>query len=171
MKICKKCNTKKELNQFTKDKRNSDGRTGVCYKCKRKYFKEYYQGNKSKFRQIQKKYESKEIGRRKRAEIVKRYQSKSKKFKAYQKEYQKHYYKKSDIIKKKYRARNLLNKKINSGKMVRGKCCYSNGKCSEKIEGHHDNYDKPYDVRWFCSKHHALIERILRIKKYVKLQV
>jgi hypothetical protein len=26
--------------------------------------------------------------------------------------------------------------------------------CGEKAEAHHDNYDKPLEVRWLCFFHH-----------------
>lgn len=40
---------------------------------------------------------------------------------------------------------------IRSGKLIRKPC----EKCGElKVEGHHDDYTKPYDVRWLCGKHH-----------------
>lgn len=40
---------------------------------------------------------------------------------------------------------------IRSGKLIRNPCEV----CGEiKVEAHHDDYDKPYDVRWLCVQHH-----------------
>jgi hypothetical protein len=40
---------------------------------------------------------------------------------------------------------------IRSGKLIRKPCEV----CAElKVEAHHDDYTKPYDVRWLCGKHH-----------------
>jgi hypothetical protein len=40
---------------------------------------------------------------------------------------------------------------IRRGTLTRGPCETCG---SEKVEGHHDDYLKPLDVRWLCKKHH-----------------
>lgn len=48
-------------------------------------------------------------------------------------------------------ARRLLQIAVRKGRIIRGTCevCgKSNG------QGHHDDYMKPLDVRWFCPLHH-----------------
>jgi hypothetical protein len=44
---------------------------------------------------------------------------------------------------------------LKSGELVRGPCEQADyGDCHGRIEGHHDDYSKPVDVRWLCSTHH-----------------
>lgn len=50
-------------------------------------------------------------------------------------------------------ARRLLNLAIRSGKIKRLPC-YICGK--EKSQAHHEDYFKPLDIIWLCSKHHAI---------------
>lgn len=66
--------------------------------------------------------------------------------KDYQKEYRAKY-------PKKYKAHNYINNAIRDGKLV------NPGVCEERssdfaVEGHHDDYDKPREVRWLCSLCH-----------------
>lgn len=56
-------------------------------------------------------------------------------------------------------ARNKLSRAVASGKVVRGSCEREGDDCRGPIEGHHDDYSKPLDVRWFCQHHHRQIER------------
>jgi hypothetical protein len=58
--------------------------------------------------------------------------------------------------KKRWYARNALNRAIRKGDLERGACEV----CAEpNAHGHHDDYDKPLDVRWLCPAHHAETHR------------
>jgi hypothetical protein len=50
----------------------------------------------------------------------------------------------------KVRARNAVNNAIRDGRMIRRPCEI----CGGKSEAHHDDYNRPLDVRWLCRKHH-----------------
>lgn len=53
--------------------------------------------------------------------------------------------------KKKYAAHNKVNNALRDGKIQKG-CCEICG--SKETHAHHDDYDKPMDVRWLCAVHH-----------------
>lgn len=48
-------------------------------------------------------------------------------------------------------ARERYRYALRSGKIVRQPCEVCG---CEKVEGHHDDYSKPLEVRWLCTKHH-----------------
>jgi len=47
-------------------------------------------------------------------------------------------------------ARATLNHAIRDGKIIRKDCEV----CKKKAEAHHNNYEKPLEIRWLCFKHH-----------------
>ena len=50
-----------------------------------------------------------------------------------------------------YKAREKLYSRIRNGIIKRGACEI----CSSKnAHAHHDDYSKPFEVRWLCRKHH-----------------
>jgi transposase-like protein len=53
----------------------------------------------------------------------------------------------------KYAAHVITRNHIRDGKLVPWKICSACGS-TEKIEGHHDDYTKPLDVRWLCESCH-----------------
>ena len=45
---------------------------------------------------------------------------------------------------------------LRAGVLKRG-CCEFCGKAG--AEGHHENYQEPYNVRWLCRRHHRMADR------------
>lgn len=62
---------------------------------------------------------------------------------------------KKDNIEKRS-AHNIVRNAIRKGELVPETC----EKCGRAIvEGHHDDYSKPLEVRWLCPKHHREIHK------------
>jgi len=57
-------------------------------------------------------------------------------------------------------ARKVVYRAIRTGRLVRGPCERRRRKdgCHGRIEGHHDDYERPLEVRWLCSKHHRQVD-------------
>ena len=53
----------------------------------------------------------------------------------------------------KYKAKNMVNNYIRAKKLFREPC--ENCGTSLNVHGHHDDYDKPLNVRWLCAAHHS----------------
>lgn len=51
-------------------------------------------------------------------------------------------------------ARHLVRTAIRSGVLAKGLCCEADETCSRRIDGHHDDYAMPLEVRWLCRSHH-----------------
>jgi len=54
--------------------------------------------------------------------------------------------------KKKSRAHSLVARAIKQGLLTRQKC--EAPKCQKQGHAHHDDYNKPLEVRWLCRSHH-----------------
>lgn len=61
-------------------------------------------------------------------------------------------------------ARNRFLRAVKSGKIRRPELC-SKCQLKTKVEGHHPDYSKPYDVIWVCRMCHAGIHKDLKILK------
>lgn len=109
-----------------KDKRTKSGLYSACKEC-------CISNHKSHKREYQKKY---------RREHLEEYNE-------YQRKYVKKY--RTGRGRKKYLCCNKFRYYLRRGK-VEKKPCEICG--SLKVQGHHEDYSKPLEVRWLCSKHH-----------------
>lgn len=55
------------------------------------------------------------------------------------------------IQKKHDDARSYLRLSIKRGVIKKERCCICG---NEHVEAHHEDYDKPLEVIWYCRKHH-----------------
>ena len=133
MKKCKKCNEIKELSKFHKNNTMKDGYVNKCKECRKIYNSE----NKDRIRKYNqaydKYYQSTERGKLTRSLAQKTHKSK---------------YPNS------YKSRCALNHAIRDGKIHRQYVC-SECPSTKNIQGHHDDYNKPLEVRWLCSRCHT----------------
>ena len=144
-KKCFKCGNVKDISQFYKHQQMKDGHLNKCKECTKKDTIKNYHDNLEYYKNYEKS----------RATLPHRIDAR----KLYSKtEYGKQSHRKSRM---KYitkypnarKAHKIFSYAIKSNKITRGDSCEQ---CSSRtrIEGHHDDYNFPLDVRWLCCKCH-----------------
>ena len=147
MKKCFKCGKEKSYSEFYKHSAMADGYLGKCKECAKKDTIEYRKNNLEYCRnhdRIRSKTEARRktnrlSSKRERAEHPERVNARNKKYK--------------DKNPLRVRAMNMLARALRRGVIRKSnfcECCYAFG----KTEAHHDDYDKPIDVKWLCVKCH-----------------
>ena len=127
MKTCSKCGLVKNESEFGRNCTTKDGLQGWCKKCKHTHQKEYRKTDAGK------------------NALQKHQQSNSRKTTN-----RKYYLKHKEKNREKACARSAVYYAIKTGRLIKEPCF-----CGEvKVQAHHDDYSKPLDVEWLCSKHH-----------------
>ncbi len=164
LKICTKCKTgyAATTEYFIPDKRNRSGMGGQCKKCKSVYDKQH-----SAIPEIRlAKYNSAKKYRASKKGVITRwkyYQGHKEEITERNRVYHEIHpdisrrasrtYTRNNPRKKK--AHQLLNDAVRTGKIIKpGRCCRC--KKRRKVEAHHEDYSKPYDVEWLCRECHCL---------------
>ena len=144
-KKCINCEIIKDISEFYKHKRMSDGYLNKCKCCQKKSSAESKKRNPEKYKAHARKYASKDDVK-KRMKERRMSANGIEMAKIAQEAYRKKYPKKA-------RAHNLFSKAVMNGQIIRENKCSI---CSSmlKIEAHHDDYNKPFDVRWLCELCH-----------------
>lgn len=144
MKKCSCCEEEKVISCFYKNKHTKDGRCRWCKQCEKDYWRRYLRYVKRDWlhdHYLNDHYKVKTLG-----EIPPWQQRKNfKQLAAYR----------------------VYNKALKTGRLIKpDKCEMADETCSCSIEGHHDTYSKPLDVRWLCSSHHKRLH--IWIKKLIE---
>jgi len=128
VKTCFKCHVEKPINSFYVHPKMGDGRLNKCKNCTKRDVTKNYRANKEHYRE----YERARFQREERKARIAEYQRKRRKRNP-GKEF----------------ARSALSNAIRIRKIKRPDMCEKCGS-GGRIEGHHNNYDKPLDVQWLC---------------------
>lgn len=175
-KKCTKCDEIKCVDEFVRHKRYKDGRYSQCKACTRVLEKEWRSKNQPIKREIRKRYREKNKEKIRDQDRTS-YRLNPDKFRDKAKASQAKYFR-SEKGRRKYleqskklclrypekvKARCLLSHAITSGKVVKPKTCSNCLKEKSMIHGHHEDYSKPYEVKWLCIPCHFLEHRKLTV--------
>lgn len=139
-KICFKCHTEKPLTEFYKHSEMKDGYLGKCKGCNKKDATEHRWKNVEKIREYDNGRSRLPHRRKMREEYCKQFRG---------------------LFPLKYQAYSLLSSAICCGRVTKPILCETCHK-EKPLEGHHDDYNKPLDVRWLCRCCHRCLHRDLR---------
>jgi hypothetical protein len=143
-KKCFKCGSTLPLSEFYKHIRMASGYLGKCKVCTKRDVKENYKSNIEYYKQ----YEKSRAMSPHRIEARAAYQA-TETGKVNTLKAKRNYLKRNPLKRKTHIA---VGNAIRDGRLTRQPCEICN---KQKAHAHHDDYSKPLDVRWLCTKHHA----------------
>jgi len=154
-KRCTRCGVEKPLTEYHLKKGRVDGHRSECKQCRYKHDAEhsvelaaarrrYYRENRERMLKQQSTYIRSEKGKAVRRKAGRKY-SASAGGRA-----RKRAWLSKEEVKRKIWVRHLVQLAIKQGKLVPQGCSV----CGVKAEAHHEDYERPLDVRWLCKSHH-----------------
>ncbi len=136
MKKCFKCSITKPLTEFYKHPMMTDGTVNKCKECNKKDIRCNRSNNLEEHRKRNRDYARTHKDSRIRHIIS------------------------NKLHPEKYKARTALNNAVRSGRIKRLKYCEGCGDSKRRVEGHHQDYSKAFDVVWLCSVCHSFTHKI-----------
>jgi hypothetical protein len=140
MKTCFKCGVTQPLESFYKHPGTADGRLGKCKSCA----KADVAANRAKNIDYYRAYDSE------RAKLPERAKAAAAISKAWRQE-----------DSRRMAAHNKVTRAVRTGGLVRQPCCVCG---SEKSMAHHESYDRPLEVVWYCQVHHKARHKQMAIE-------
>lgn len=138
-KTCFKCGISKPRTEFYKHHGMGDGLLGKCKDCTKKDVHEHRAKNIDKIREYDKRRAALPHRRRMAAEINRLWRL---------------------VDKRRARCHNAVALAVRFGKLERMSCSVCGAK---KSLAHHESYDRPLDVVWYCQIHHKERHRQMAI--------
>ena len=145
MKVCRECQTEKPLSDFYKHPRMADGHLNKCIACVKERVGKHREANIEKLRE----YDKQRASEPHRVEARRQY-IQTEAGKQTRKRAQDAYRKRHPLI---YASHIITQNAVRDGALFKASNC-SVCDSTEKIEGHHDDYTKPMEVRWLCESCH-----------------
>lgn len=131
---CNYCKVEKPLSEFHKNKGRKLGHEYRCKPCMAIKDRAYRITNREKVTILHKKYLNTEKG------------------KALTRKWMQTQFEKNP---QQILAVRMVNKAVQKGELIKQPCEYCGS--TKRIEGHHEDYSKPLEVRWLCHIHHKYV--------------
>ncbi len=148
--LCTACKVEKPVSEMAKDRRRVKGYIPKCTACKTLSGLAY----RHRHRQLTRERSRERYLRdsRRRAEDRRQYtKNHPEQTKARMR---------AERVSEKGQARNALREAVRSGRVMKPDACQDCGRSGVKIDGHHHDYTKPFDVEWLCSWCHGKRHRL-----------
>lgn len=155
VKKCFKCFIEKPLNDFYKHAKMADGYLGKCKECTKIEARKNRNDNIDEYRAKDRKRANEPKRVKLRKEVAERWKN-DPELKKRSAEFKKAWQNKNAI---KRAAHIITGNAISRGDLLKQPCEVCGKK---KVDAHHDDYEKPLEVRWLCKKHHAEHHKQLR---------
>lgn len=136
-KTCFKCGESKSLDDFYRHKETADGYLNKCKICTKLDVRQNYDARHDYYSEYHRQ-------RRALPEVIERHKQSLKRDR--------------ELHPDKAKARTALGNAIRDGRMERKTVCEQCGSVN-RVEAHHTDYSKPFDVQWLCSKCHGKAHR------------
>lgn len=146
-KRCSICKERKSVSEFNRSACAPDGHRCDCKECRRIQSAKYYTKHKDKILSAVRLY---------KANHKEEYRIYGGRYRAkHREEIAKYEHVRKKTVKG--RARTLLGSAVNHGNIIKPSHCSCCGREARgrALQGHHDDYTKPLDVRWLCSQCHS----------------
>jgi hypothetical protein len=151
MKTCFKCGTSKPLTDYYKHPQMGDGHLNKCKECARKDSAD----------RLEIKTQDPEWVEKEKLRHVEKFRR---------------YRNGTELEIKKIKARSAVKHAISKNEIQKEPCAVCG---NHKVQGHHEDYDKPLDITWLCIRHHNdrhvhltdcanLNQKQLSIKKFIQ---
>ncbi len=150
MKECSSCNVTKNFSDFYKMEKMKDGYLNKCKECVKSRVKKHRHENVESIQAYEKSRSS--LSHRVEARAI--YQKTEKGIQAVRRA-KIAYAERNPMIKA---SHVIVGAAIKNGTLKKPSTCSCCG-ASKKVEGHHDDYTRPLDVRWLCSTCHKAWHR------------
>jgi hypothetical protein len=145
MKVCRECGASKPLSEFYKHAAMMDGHLNKCIPCVLARVKKHREANLERVRGF-----DRQRGKQPHRVEARNLYAKTEAGKQARKKASSAYNKRHPM---RYAAHIIAGNATRDGKLIPATEC-SVCKSTKKIEGHHDDYTKPLDVRWLCESCH-----------------
>lgn len=181
-KSCFTCKSSLPVTEFWKDNTKASGYSSYCKKCRKQYLAQpkmqqykkrpevvakHRESSRVDYwkhwdRQAVYRHKYNKLNRQKRCAAARKYYAKNaEKIRDYHRKWRTL----SENKKKQY-AVSCIKLALKQGKLIRpAQCEINDAFCYGKINAHHDDYNKPFKIRWLCRSHHIWYHRYISPQK------